>query len=151
MDHPQVTLHGTCVVVGGRGVLILGPPGSGKSSLALRLMDEPGQGLSKDLMAAELVSDDQVIVTRAGRSLVASAPAQIKGKFEIRGLAIVEVPTLPKASLSLAVKLRPSSEIERLPDPASFDILGLSLPMVEIDAQAASAPSRLRAALNWLG
>ena len=57
MDHPQVTLHGTCVAIGGKGVLILGPPSSGKSSLALRVLDEPGYGLSKSLMAAELVSD----------------------------------------------------------------------------------------------
>ncbi len=151
MDHPQVTLHGTCVAIGGKGVLILGLPGSGKSSLALRVLDEPGYGLSKSLMAAELVSDDQVVVTREGSNLVASAPAQIKGKLEIRGLAIVELPTAPKAAVYLVVKLQPTAEIERLPEPASYDILGVGLPMVEIDAEAAAAPSRLRAALNWLG
>jgi HPr kinase/phosphorylase len=151
MEQSQKTVHGTCVAVGGEGVLILGPPGSGKSSLALRLIDEPGHGLSGVRMAAELVSDDQVVVTRAGGRLLASAPAQIKGKLEIRGLAVVELATLPEAVLSLAVQLRPAAEIERLPGPASFDILGASLPMVEIDGQAASAPSRLRAALNWLG
>ena len=83
--------------------------------------------------------------------MVASAPARIKGKLEIRGLAIVELPTAPKAAVYLVVKLQPTAEIERLPEPASYDILGVGLPMVEIDAEAAAAPSRLRAALNWLG
>ena len=79
MKKSQIFLHGTCVSVGGVGVLILGEPGSGKSSLALRLIDEPGYGISGVLVRSKLVADDQVIVTREPDRLVASAPPTLRG------------------------------------------------------------------------
>jgi HPr kinase/phosphorylase len=150
MKQSQIFLHGTCVSVGGEGVLILGEPGSGKSSLALRLIDEPGYGVSGVLQRSELVADDQVIVTRDQDRLLASAPATLHGKLEIRGLGIIDLATSPSVALVLIVKLQNHSVIERLPDIATFDILGMALPLVEIDAKMASAPARIRAALAWL-
>ncbi len=150
MKQSQIFLHGTCVSVGGEGVLILGEPGSGKSALALRLIDEPGYGISGVLLRGELVADDQVIVTCGKDRLMASAPASLRGKLEIRGLGIVTLATPPSVPLALVVKLQAHSAIERLPDPATFDILGMALPLLEIDAKTPSAPARLRAALNWL-
>ena len=144
----EITLHGTCVGFGERGVLIIGPPGSGKSSLALRLMDEPGYGIATHLMRGELVSDDQVVVRRTETGLVASAPPTLAGKFEIRGLGIVSVPTQAAVSVALVVSLKPHAEIERLPHPRTYEILGIALPTVEIDGNSASAPARLRASLN---
>jgi HPr kinase/phosphorylase len=146
----EITLHGTCISVGRLGVLIVGPPGSGKSSLALRLMDGPGYGISADLIRSELVSDDQVIVRQMKGGLVASAPPVLAGKFEIRGLGIVAVATTPEASLALVVSLKPHTEIERMPAPQTREILGIAIPLVEIDANSASAPARLRASLNGL-
>ena len=134
----------------GDGVLILGEPGAGKSDLALRLIDEPGFGVSESLMLAKLISDDQVIITREKDRLIASAPSNISGKLEIRGLDIVTLATRPSVSLSLVVKLQTRSGIERLPDHGTFDILGMALPLVEIDGNSHSAPARLRAALHWL-
>ena len=150
MKQSQISLHGTCVSIGGEGVLILGEPGSGKSALALRLIDEPGYGISGVLLHSELVADDQVIVTRAQDRLRASAPAALRGKLEIRGLGIVTLAAPLSVPLTLVVKLQDHSAIERLPDRASFDILGIALPLVEIDGKLASAPARLRAALTWL-
>jgi HPr kinase/phosphorylase len=150
MKQSRIFLHGTCVSVGGEGVLILGEPGSGKSTLALRLIDEPGYGISSAHLRSELVADDQVIVTRDQDRLVASAPAALRGKLEIRGLGIVTLATPPAVPLALVVKLQDYSAIERLPDPATFDILGLAIPLVEIDGKMPSAPARLRAALSWL-
>lgn len=150
MTESHLLLHGTCVSVGGAGVLILGAPGAGKSGLALRLIDEPGYGTSGLLLRGELVADDQVVVTRVADRLMATAPASLRGKLEIRGLGIVSLATLPSAALALVVKLQDHSAIERLPDGRSFDILGLALPLVEIDASMASSPARIRAALNWL-
>lgn len=150
MKQSQIFLHGTCVSVGGEGVLILGEPGSGKSALALRLIDEPGYGISGVLLRSELVADDQVIVTRDQDRLMASAPAALRGKLEIRGLGIVTLATPPSVPLALVVKLQDHSAIERLPDPVTFDILGTALPLAEIDAKLPSAPARLRAALAWL-
>ena len=150
MKQSQIFLHGTCLSVGGEGVLILGEPGSGKSALALRLIDEPGYGISGVLLRSELVADDQVVVTRDQDKLIASAPAALRGKLEIRGLGIVTLATPLSAPLALVVKLQDHSAIERLPDSATFDILGIALPLVEIDGKLSSAPARLRAALTWL-
>lgn len=150
MKQSQIFLHGTCVSVGGAGVLILGQPGSGKSALALRLIDEPGYGISGVLLRGELVADDQVIVTRYQDRLMASAPAALRGKLEIRGLGIVTLTTPPSVPLALVVKLQDHSVIERLPDPATFDILRMALPLAEIDGKMPSAPARMRAALSWL-
>lgn len=150
MKQSHIFMHGTCLSVGGEGVLILGEPGSGKSTLALRLIDEPGYGISGVLLRSELVADDQVIVTRDQDRLVASAPAALRGKLEIRGLGIVTLATPPSAPLALVVNLQNHSAIERLPDAATFYILGMALPLVEIDAKMPSAPARLRAAVTWM-
>jgi serine kinase of HPr protein (carbohydrate metabolism regulator) len=150
MKQPQICLHGTCLSVNDEGILLLGEPGAGKSDLALRLIDEPGYGISGSLVRSKLVADDQVIVTRQEDRLIASAPPAIQGKLEIRGLDIVTLAAQPSVALSLVVKLQSPSRIERLPDHATFDILGLALPLVEIDGNSASAPARLRAALHWL-
>jgi serine kinase of HPr protein (carbohydrate metabolism regulator) len=146
----QVTLHASCAVVGDRGVLVLGPPGAGKSSLVLRLIDQPGMGLSGHLRSGRLVADDQVVVRRAGDRLLASAPAALAGKLEIRGIGIVAVKAVAEAQLSLAVILTPRDKIDRLPDPGALRhaLLGHSLPMIRVDATDASAPAAIRAALD---
>src|SRR3954453_658078 len=95
------TIHASTVARDGRAVLISGPSGSGKSDLALRLLD---RGFT-------LVSDDQTIVRRDGDRLVASAPATIKGKLEIRGVGIVDMETVSDVPVALYVEL--TSEIVR--------------------------------------
>jgi serine kinase of HPr protein (carbohydrate metabolism regulator) len=131
-------------------VLLVGQPGSGKSDLALRLIDAPGAGLSGMMRHARLVADDQVAVRRAGDRLLAAAPPPLAGKLEIRGLGIVDVAPQPEAALRLAVRLTPAAEIERLPDlaRARMEILGIAIPLVLIDPASASAPARIRAALD---
>lgn len=148
----EILLHGSCVAIGERGVLLLGPPGSGKSDLLLRLLDQPGYGINGKLKTARLVADDQVIVSRGGMGLEAHAPAAIAGKLEVRGLGIVDVPHAERTRLGLAVKLVPVREIERMPDleRAGFDVLGMVVPLVLVDPSQASAPARVRAALDWL-
>ena len=150
---PETTLvHGTCVAIGEAGVIILGPPGAGKSDLALRLIDQPGCGLSGVLRATRLVSDDQVAVTLEGGDLIASAPAAIAGLLEVRGLGIVQVPVVARVRLVLAVRLADALTIDRLPgaDNGRFEVLGIGLPLALIDAAKASGPARVRAALDWL-
>ena len=70
-------LHATAVAIGGVAVLIEGPSGSGKSDLALRLIDR----------GAVLISDDQTLLIRAGSRLLARPPQTIAGKLEVRGVA----------------------------------------------------------------
>jgi HPr kinase/phosphorylase len=148
--HEEALIHGTCLAIGAEGVLLVGKPGSGKSDLALRLIDQPGCGLSDTLRSAQLVADDQVVVRKVDGGLIASAPPSLYGKLEIRGLGIAELAVVAETRLRLAVRLTPSAEIERLPDlvRARMEILGVSVPLILLDPQNASAPARLRAALD---
>jgi len=134
------SLHASTVALDGRAVLITGRSGSGKSDLALRLID---RGFT-------LVSDDRTIVRRDGERLVAAAPPQIAGKLEIRGIGIVELDWVADVPLALMVEL--TSDIERLPDEdRERQLLGLSLPLVSIDATTASAAPKVAFALARLG
>jgi serine kinase of HPr protein (carbohydrate metabolism regulator) len=134
------TLHASTVAIDGRAVLITGPSGSGKSDLALRLLDH----------GFALVSDDQTIVRRDGNRLIASAPPNIKGKLEIRGVGIVEMETVTDVPVALYVEL--TSEIVRLPDDRrERPVLGVNLPLISVDAQTASAASKVALALDRLG
>jgi serine kinase of HPr protein (carbohydrate metabolism regulator) len=134
------TLHATAIASDGRAVLITGPSGSGKSDLALRLFD---RGYS-------LVSDDQTIVKRSGTQLIASAPTTIAGKFEVRGIGIVDIEAVADVPIALIVEL--TSEIRRMPDDSpSRVILGVDVPLVTIDASTASAPAKVALALDRLG
>ena len=134
------TFHASTVANGDRAVLIMGPSGSGKSDLALRMLD---RGFA-------LVSDDQTIVKRDGDRLLASPPPNIAGKLEIRGLGIMEMEHLANIPVSLVVEL--TSDIERLPDDGRERlILGIGIPFVVIDAMTASAPSKVAIALDRMG
>ena len=146
-------VHATCVDIGGRGVLIQGKSGAGKSDLALRLIDQPGRGLAGTAArTATLVADDQVIVEVEGGRLVAAAPDRLKGLLEIRGLGILKLPHCPRSTLHLLVTLTPEAEIERLPEPSDLfaEILEVRCPHIRLDPRAASAPARVRAALDAL-
>jgi serine kinase of HPr protein (carbohydrate metabolism regulator) len=134
------TIHASTVATDGRAVLISGPSGSGKSDLTLRLLD---RGFT-------LVSDDQTIVRRDGDRLVSSAPPTIKGKLEIRGIGIVDMDTVADVPIALYVEL--TSEIVRLPDDRrERPVLGVNLPLISVDAQTASAASKVALALDRLG
>jgi serine kinase of HPr protein (carbohydrate metabolism regulator) len=133
-------LHASCVAMDGRAVLLAGPSGSGKSDLALRLLDR----------GFKLVSDDRTIVRKEGTRLVTSAPDSIKGKLEIRGVGIVDMDSVPNAPLALVVEL--TSDIQRMPDDSRERmILGVGVPLISVDAMTASAPSKVALALNRLG
>ncbi len=136
----QQLAHATCLALEGRAVLLRGPSGSGKSDLALRLIEE----------GARLISDDQTLLTERDGRLTASAPASIAGKLEVRGLGIQRVPSLGEAPLALIVDLVGSGAVERLPERQSEEILGVTLPRVALDPFTASAPAKLRLALKGL-
>jgi serine kinase of HPr protein (carbohydrate metabolism regulator) len=134
------TVHASTVALEGRAVLISGPSGSGKSDLALRLLD---RGFT-------LVSDDQTIVRRDGDRLIASSPPTIRGKLEIRGIGIVEMESVDDVPIGLYVEL--TSDITRLPDDRrERPVLGVRLPLVSVDALTASAASKVSLALDRLG
>jgi serine kinase of HPr protein (carbohydrate metabolism regulator) len=134
------TIHASTVALNGRAVLITGPSGSGKSDLTLRLLDRE----------FALVSDDQTIVKKDGDRLLASAPPNIAGKLEIRGIGIVEMDRVDSVPVALIVEL--TGDIQRLPDDSrERPILGIKLPLISIDAMTASAPSKVAIALDRIG
>lgn len=120
MTHENETVrHASCVAYDGKGVLICGASGTGKSGLALELM---GYG-------AQLVADDRTVLRRTGDEIDASAPKTIRGKIEARGLGILHADPVDKASIVLIVSLD-EPENERLPPQRSQQLLGLAVPLV---------------------
>jgi HPr kinase/phosphorylase len=140
-------VHGTCVALGPHGALLRGAPGAGKSDLALRflaLAADPG-------WEPRLVADDQVLVeAREDAELIASAPAALAGKFEVRGLGIVNMPQLTEARLVLAVDLVAGHAVPRMPpDPLEQTLIaGIALPLLRLAPFEASTPLKLKLALS---
>lgn len=133
-------LHASSVARDGRSVLLVGPSGSGKSDLALRLVDH----------GFTLVSDDRTIVSKERGKLFASAPLTIKGKLEIRGIGIVDIDSIDDVPVALVVEL--TSDIERMPDDSRERlILGVGVPLISVDAMTASAAAKVSLALRQFG
>ena len=130
------TVHATCVVVQGTGVLLYGRSGSGKSDLALRLIDR----------GAGLVSDDYTTLRRRDRTLTATCPPEISGKMEVRGIGIIECETVEQIPISLCVVL--DEPVERMP-PERFGLRrfsGIDVPAIALHALEASAPIKVELA-----
>ncbi len=133
------TLHASCVAIDGRAVLIEGRSGEGKSDLALRLIDR----------GAVLVSDDYTICTRVAGVVHGSAPANIAGRIEVRGLGILTLPHVERAPVALIVTILDSPP--RMPEgPRTHRIAGVDIPQVALPALEPSAPVKVELALKHL-
>lgn len=147
MSGEAERVHGTAVALGGRAALIRGPSGAGKSDLAFRCLGLGTSALVRE--PVKLVSDDQVILKQDGEGLLASAPATLLGKLEVRGLGILEVDTVAEANLVLIVDLIRDGSIERYPDPwPSAQIMGFDIPLVRLFPYESSSPLKLLAAID---
>jgi serine kinase of HPr protein (carbohydrate metabolism regulator) len=131
-------LHASCVAIGGRGILIRGQPGAGKSDLALRLIDQ----------GARLVADDRVAVALRGNVLVATAPRAIRGLIEVRGVGILAVRPAARARLWLIVDLVAPHRVARFPRPATRTVLGVRLPRLALAPFEASTAAKVRLAVR---
>ena len=129
-------LHATTVAIDGMAVLIEGVSGSGKSDLALRLIDR----------GAILVSDDQTLVVRAGATLLARAPMTIAGRIEVRGIGILAMPYVEDVPVALLVRV--DGAIERMPERSVRNIAGIDVREVAIAPFEASAPIKVELALR---
>ena len=138
----MTTVHATSIAIRGQAILIEGPSGSGKSDLALRLIDR----------GATLISDDYTQLDRdrgggAADRLIASAPATIAGRMEVRGIGIVAMPPAPPCPVALLVR---AGTPERMPEPTSCAMLGIDVPMIILPLTESSAPLKVELALAAL-
>jgi hypothetical protein len=132
-------VHASCVAIAGKGVLLLGDSGAGKSDLALRLVHD----------GAKLVADDRTVLTLEKTGIKAAAPTSIRGLIELRGVGIIALPAR-SAKLVLAVQL--GREAPRLPQRETWTPDGLkgapALPLIRLDGRHASDPAKLSLALR---
>lgn len=133
------TVHASTVSIGGRAVLIAGRPGSGKSDLALRLIDR----------GAVLVSDDYTIVSRSGKRLVASPPETIRGRIEIRGIGLVDMPHETAVPVALVVDI--DEPVPRMPEAGRTRLIAdIAVPLFALAPHEASAPVKVEQMLKTL-
>ena len=130
-------IHSTSVVIDDNGVLILGDSGSGKSDLALRLIDS----------GATLISDDISICRKNLNNIYLYCPPEIKGLLEVREIGIITVPFVERIKLRLVVNLK-SNNNERFPKDSSFRILGIKIPIINIEGKNSSAVAKIKVKLN---
>jgi serine kinase of HPr protein (carbohydrate metabolism regulator) len=129
-------LHATTVAIDGVAVMIEGASGSGKSDLALRLIDR----------GAILVSDDQTLVIRVGKTLRARPPSTIAGRIEVRGIGILALPHVEDVPVGLLVRI--DGAIERMPERRARKIAGIDVRQFAVDPFHASAPIKVELALR---
>lgn len=135
----DVMANVTCVSMRGRGVLISGEPGSGKSSLALALLDRGG----------ELVGDDGVALEWDGTRIIASPPPNTEGLIEIRNVGLLEVPA---TSAPIAIVIHLTADAERLPlGHGQALLIGREIPQVDLYPDTYALPMRAEAALEIHG
>lgn len=134
-----LTIHATTVAFardgGWRAVLLTGRSGSGKSDLALRLIDR----------GAMLVADDYTDLRVEDGRLIAAPPPRIAGRIEVRGLGLIDAPHVGAAAVALVAVL--DATPERMPDPATATLAGIAVPRIALMPFEASAPIKLERAL----
>jgi HPr kinase/phosphorylase len=141
----RALVYGTCVAFGDRAALLRGESGSGKSDLALRFLALPNEGALRPL----LVGDDQVFVEAQDGVVTVSAPETLAGLMEVRGLGILEMPSIPTARLVLVCDLVAAGQVPRLP-PDPWDrtaVAGVDVASLKLSPFEASAPLKLKMAL----
>ena len=123
-------IHASCVVRQGEGVLLLGEPGGGKSSLALRLI---GRGFL-------LVADDRVELD----GKMARPAAALAGLIEVRGLGVIRLPYEAPVRVAVAVEL--GGVVDRMPSPRTHALTGA--PLLGFDAADPALPEKVAVTLD---
>lgn len=152
-----VNVHGTCIALScaghTAGVLLQGASGTGKSSLALCLIDQPGFGAGTQTpVQTRLVSDDQTQIELVDGILTATAPQAIDRLLEVRGIGLVKtaLPISP-VQLDMVISHANVADIDRLPEPRAIELAGQALPMHTLDFSnpLSAAQVRTLALVHW--
>lgn len=145
MSQDGELIYGTCISLRADAAILKGASGSGKSDLALRFIF----GTPAELGPA-LVADDQIHVVAKDGQLIASAPATIAGRIEVRGIGIVSVPHREQARVRLIVQLVDYDDVPRLPPSPlpSETVCGIALPVLSLAPFESSAHLKLMLALQ---
>ena len=130
-------LHATSVAIEDNGVAIFGDPGSGKSDLALRLIDS----------GATLISDDITVFSKLEKNISLFGIENTKGLLEVREVGIITVPYVEGIKLKLVVRLT-DKVIERIPKKNQINLLGLKFPKLEINGKNSSSVAKVKVKLN---
>lgn len=136
----MITIHATTVSLDGRGVILRGPSGSGKSDLAVRLINE----------GALLVADDQTILFIEGGRLKAQPPAEIAGKMEVRGVGIIKLGPPAIVPVFLLIDMSDPAEVPRMADFAPVELVGQQVPRIHLAPFEMSATAKVKLALRAL-
>lgn len=120
------SVHASSVLVGAHAILIRGPSGSGKSRLALEIIQ------AAQLRFTRLVADDRVHLEAAHGRLLARPAPSLAGLIEVRGLGVLRLPYEPVAVVSVVIDI--GAPIERMPDAAATftRIAGVDLPRLAV-------------------
>ena len=142
------TIHATLIQLSGFGVLLRGPSNSGKSSIALRILDEAEQSRAQ----CHLIADDQVILASNADHLVGQVPDDLFGKMEIRGVGIINVEARHECMIDLVVDLVPHQSLERMPNekPDYVTITGVDIRRISIAERNPDASAIIRTILKAL-
>lgn len=140
MTSAPITRQTTCVAIDGRAMLIEGPSGSGKSSLALELIDR----------GAVLVGDDGVLLTATDGRLLAHPHPNTRGLLEVRNLGIVAFPCIEEAPVVLVIALDPQAP-RFIETAETTEIGGIPLPLVRLWPHAGPLAIKAELALSHFG
>lgn len=135
-------VHASCIAIEKAAILLWGPSGCGKSDLALRLIER----------GAVLVADDYTELVEKDGEILAFCPKSIQGKMEVRGVGILDFPSIQGIPVKVVIDLSPEKEISRLPvekiEPPPE--IPNTVPCFRLRAFEASAPFKIKKLLTFL-
>ena len=136
----MIAHQATTVAIGGRAVLIEGASGTGKSSLALALIDR----------GAVLIGDDAIMLEAVGATLLASPHPRVTGLIEVRNLGLATMPVTGAVPVALVLILDTAAP-RHIETADSAERCGVSLPLIRLYPDSPVLALRAEMALARFG
>ncbi|WP_352769611.1 HPr kinase/phosphorylase [Mesorhizobium sp. M0768] len=128
-------IHGTAILMGDRGILITGPSGLGKTTLALALIDHCSQ---RELFS-RLIGDDQLYAADCDGRLVCRAPVSIAGLVEVPGFGPKPIRFEPSCVIDLIIRLVPAGKMARFQEDCCELVVGVPVPRIDLAGRNVAA------------